>query len=186
MNTNNQTYDKLVRTSTDAKIKTKKILAVIGYALFFSVWIILALNNPDIFVPMIVAGILCTVILMTISWKYFDVEYEYSIWYGTFTLAKIYAKKKRKNLLTADVKEFLLIAPATDEYVSKANHFEPKETFWAISSKSAENIWIFVTGGKDEPRNLVFFEADERSLAMLKQANPSVFVRKSVNNDYNA
>ena len=179
MNTNNQTYDKLVRTSTEAKIKSKKILAVIGYALFFSVWLILAINNPDILVPMVVAGILCTVMLMVISWKYFDVEYEYSIWYGTFTLAKIYAKKKRKNLLTAEVKEFLLIAPATEEYVNKANHFEPKNKFYAVSSKDAENVWIFVTGGKDMPRNLVFFEADERSLAMLKQANPAVFVRKT-------
>ncbi len=179
MNANTQTYDKLVRTSTEGKVKRKKILAVIGYALFFSVWLILAFNNPDILVPMIVAGILCTVILMLITWKYFDVEYEYSIWYGTFTLAKIYAKKKRKNLLSADVKEFLLIAPATDEYVNKANHFEPKETFWAISSRDAGNVWIFVTGGKDEPRNLVFFEADERSLAMLRQANPSVFVKKT-------
>ncbi|MBP3333401.1 MAG: hypothetical protein J6M35_05070 [Clostridia bacterium] len=177
MNTNLQTYDKLVRTSSEGKIRRKKLFAVIGYAFFFSVWLLFALNTPDLIVPIIVAGGLCTFALMMLTWKYFDVEYEYSIWYGTFTLAKIYAKKKRKNLLSADVKEFLLIAPATEEYVNKANHFEPKQTFYAISSKQAEDVWIFVTGGKDEPRNLVFFEADERSLNMLRSANPSVFVK---------
>jgi hypothetical protein len=39
-------------------------------------------------------------------------------------------------------------------------------------------MWLLVTGGKDMPRNLVFFEADDRMLALLRQANPSVFVKK--------
>ena len=178
MNSNSQTYDKLVEVSTEGKARTKKMLAVIGYALFFSIWIIFALNNPEVLIPVIIAGVLCTALLMVVSWKYLNVEYEYSIWYGSFELAKIYAKSKRKNLVSAEIKEFLLIAPATEEYVNKAYHFEPSNIFNAISSKDAENVWIFVTGGKDMPRNLVFFEADERSLAMLKQANPTVFVKK--------
>ena len=178
MNGNTQTYDKIVKVSDEGIVRLKRVLAVIGYALFFSVWLIFAMKNRDIFVPVTVAGILCTIILILRSWKYFDVEYEYSIWYGNFELAKIYAKKKRKNLLSADIKEFLLIAPATEEYVNKAKHFEPKNTYYAVSSKNAENLWILVTGGKDEPRNLVFFEADERSLAMLRQANPTIFIKK--------
>lgn len=182
MNSSTQTYDKLVRVSDGKKASFKKILAVTGYAAFFSVWLLFALNTPDIFVPILIAGGLCTSGLMMITWKYFEVEYEYSIWYGSFSLAKIYAKKKRRDLISADIKEFLLVAPATEEYVNKANHFEPKNTFYAVSSKTAENVWIFVTGDKDMPRNLVFFEADERSLAMLKQANPSVFVKKQIFN----
>ena len=180
MNSNNQTYDKIISVSDEGKIRLKKMLAVVGYAIFFSLWLIFALNNTSILVPAIIAGVLCTVILMLATWKYFNVEYEYSIWYGSFELAKIYAKKKRKELLSAELKELLLIAPATDEYVKKAMHFEPKDIFFAVSSKNAENIWILVTGGKDEPRYLVYFEADERSLAMLRQANPTVFVKKAI------
>jgi hypothetical protein len=48
----------------------------------------------------------------------------------------------------------------------------------ALSSANSENMWLLVTGGKDMPRNLVFFEADDRMLALLRQANPSVFVKK--------
>ena len=72
MNQNTQTYDKLVKVSDKGKQRTKKIFAVIGYALFFSVWLIFAFNNRDIFVPLVAAGILCTVLLMLISWKYLD------------------------------------------------------------------------------------------------------------------
>ena len=178
MNTNTQTYDKLVQVSTEGKIKLKKILAVIGYAFFFSAWLIFAINTPEAMIPIVVAGVLCTVILILISWKYFDVEYEYSIWYGSFDVAKIFSKKKRKELLSAEIKEMLLIAPATEEYTSRAYHFDPKEIIYATSSKQAENMWLFVSGGEDKPRNLVFFEADERSLNMLRLGNPSVFVKK--------
>ena len=178
MNTNTQTYDKLIKVSTEGKIKTKKILAVIGYSLFFSVWLLFALNTPDALVPIIVAGALCTSILILISWKYFDVEYEYSIWYGSFDVAKIFSKKKRKELISADIKEMLLIAPATEEYISRAYHLDPKDVIYATSSKSAEIVWLFVTGGEGNPHNLVFFEADERSLNMLRLGNPSVFIKK--------
>jgi hypothetical protein len=178
MNTNTQTYDKLIKVSDEGKIRLKKILAVIGYALFFSVWIILALRTPEALVPIIVAGILCTAILILFSWKYFDVEYEYSIWYGSFDLAKIFSKKKRKELLSADIKEMLLIAPATEEYIGRAHHLDPKDIIYATSSKDAENVWLFVSGGEDKPRILVFFEADERALSMLRLGNPSVFVIK--------
>lgn len=178
MNTNTQTYDKLVQVSTEGKIKAKKILAVIGYSIFFSMWLLFALNTPDALVPIIIAGALCTVILIIVSWKYFDVEYEYSIWYGSFDVAKIFSKKKRKELISADIKEMLLIAPATEEYIGRAHHFEPKDIIYATSSKNAEDVWLFVTGGEGKPHNLVFFEADERSLNMLRLGNPSVFVKK--------
>ena len=178
MNNNSQTYEKIVNASESGKEKLKRITAIILYSVFFAVWVIFALNNPEILVPAIVAGILCTLMLILVSWKYLSVEYEYAIWYGSFELAKIYSKKKRKNLVSAELHDLLLVAPATEEYISRAEHMEITKKHLALSSASAENMWLLVTGGKDMPRELVFFEADERMLALLKAANPSVFVRE--------
>ena len=178
MNNNSQTYEKVVNASNSSKEKLKRITAVLLYSVFFAVWLIFALNNPDILVPIIVAGVLCTVMLVLISWKYLTVEYEYAIWYGSFELAKIYSKKKRKNIVSAELCDLLLVAPATEEYRSRAEHMEIDKKHLALSSAKAENMWLLVTGGKDMPRNLVFFEADDRMLTILRQANPSVFVKK--------
>jgi hypothetical protein len=178
MNNNTQTYEKVVNASNSSKEKLKRITAVILYSVFFAVWMIFALNNHDILVPVLVAGVLCTVMLVLISWKYLIVEYEYSIWYGSFELAKIYSKKKRKNIVSAELCDLLLVAPATEEYISRAEHMDIDKRHLALSSANSENMWLLVTGGKDMPRNLVFFEADERMLAILRQANPSVFVKK--------
>ena len=173
----NQTYEKVVRKENEKKQRTNKMLALTGYSLFFAIWLAIGLFNLDILVPLAVTGMLCTVALILLSWKYLDVEYEYALWYGSFEVAKIYSKKSRKTLLSAETKELLLIAPATEEYISKAKHFEIDKEVNATSAES-DDSWILVTGGKDEPRILVYFEADERLLGMLRAANPSVFVRK--------
>lgn len=182
MSSNSQTYEKVVKVSTTGKERFKRIGVVIVYSLFFAVWVFAALKNPQLLVPIIVAGILCTVMLILISWKYFNVEYEYALWYGSFEVAKIYSKKKRKTLMSADTKELMLVAPATEEYLTRAEHFELDKKIFAISSPYAEELWLLVSGGKDEPRILVVFEADERILDMLRRANPSVFVKKQIQN----
>jgi hypothetical protein len=178
MNNNSQTYEKVVNASNSSKEKLKRITALILYSVFFAVWVLAALTNPDIFVPILVAGVLCTIMLVLVSWKYLIVEYEYAIWYGSFELAKIYSKKKRKNLVSAELRDLLLVAPATEEYISRAEHMDIAKKHLALSCANAEDMWLLVTGGKDMPRELVFFEADERMLAILRAANPSVFVRK--------
>ena len=174
----NQTYEKVVKQCSEKKQNTNKALAIMGYSVFFAIWLVIGIFNLDILVPLAVTGVLCTVALILLTWKYLDVEYEYALWYGSFEVAKIYSKKSRKNLLSAETKELLLIAPATEEYIKKTEHFEIDKQIIATSSTDGENVWILVTGGKDEPKILVYFEADERLLGMLRAASPSVFVRK--------
>lgn len=174
----NQTYEKVVAAKSEGKVKAHKLLALIGYSVFFTVWLLVGIFNLEIFVPLAVAGALCTVALILISWKYIEVEYEYALWYGSIEVAKIFGKKSRKSLLSAELRELMLIAPAEEEYIKKAEHFELDKKISAVSSATAEDVWILVTGGKDEPRILVYFEADERMLSILKGSNPSAFIRK--------
>jgi hypothetical protein len=150
-----------------------------AYVLFFAFWLASALRNigNKSFVLILLAGALTTFTLVILTWKYLQLEYEYSFWYGRLSIARIYGKKKRKALIDTDLKDLLIIAPATEEYIARAEHFDIEARIIAVSSESAENIWLAVTGGEDERRVLIFFEADERSLNMLKTANPISFVR---------
>ena len=42
----------------------------------------------------------------------------------------------------------------------------------------AENIWLLVTGEENEPRILIFMEADDRALSILKSNAPFAFTKK--------
>ena len=175
-----QTYEKIVKVANSPRLIAKKISFIMLYLLYFSVWVVATLRNlgSPVFVLILMAGLLTTLAAVIITWKYLQVEYEYSFWYGSMSIAKIYGKKKRKALVDADVKELLMIAPATEEYIAKAEHYDIDLRVIAVSSENADNIWLAVTGGEDERRALIFFEADERSLHMLKTANPISFIRK--------
>ena len=175
-----QTYEKVVKVKNSGKHIAKKISYVLMYALYFSVWALVALNNlkSNAFLLILAAGALTTFAIVIVTWKYLQVEYEYSFWYGRMSVAKIYGKKKRKALVDTDIKDLLIIAPATDEYIAKAEHYDIEKRVVAVSSENEEDIWLAVTGGDDERRVLIFFEADERSLTMLKSLNPISFIRK--------
>ena len=139
-----------------------------------------AMENAESFVLIITGGLLATALLVIPTWKYLFLEYEYSFWYGRFGIAKIYGKKKRKAVIDTEIKDLLIIAPATEEYIARAERFDIDSRVIAVSHESADNIWLTVTGGKDELRILIFFEADERSLAMLKASNPLAFAKNRI------
>ena len=171
------TYEKTVKVKLQGSRLAKNISIIMAYVLFFSIWVAAAINNAESFVLVLAAGILSSLLLVALTWKYLYEEYEYSFWYGSLTIAKIYAKRKRKAIISADIKDLLIIAPATDENIAKANRFEPEETLLAVSADNAKDIWLTVTGGKEEKRVIIFFEADERALSILKKTNQFAFVK---------
>ena len=175
----NQTYEKIVKVSYRGKHLAKTVSLIMSYALFFSVWLISALNSGNRASLILVAGMLCTLLIVLVTWKYIRLEYEYSFWYGRIEIAKIYGKKKRKQLIETEIKTLLTVAPATNENIAEAERrFEIDDRLVAVSSEQAENIWFALTGGKDEKRILIFFEADERCLSMLKSINPYSFSKR--------
>ena len=173
-----RTYEKVVKVSSTGKRLALKVSVILAYIAFAAVWAVVALNNLDILVVAAVAGALLTFGIIKLTWKYLQLEYEYSFSYGELGVAKIYGKRKRKQIVSADIKSLTMIAPATQENIAKAEHFEPDARVYAISSEAAENIWLALTGDKDEDRVLIFFESDERSLDLLKSVNPYAFSKK--------
>ena len=174
-----QTYEKIVKKAFTGKHLAKTVTLILSYALFFAVWLLVALNQPKDLILILVAGALTTFFFVMITIKYIRLEYEYSFWYGRMGIAKIYAKKKRKAVIETEIKDLLIIAPATEENIARAERFETEKRIVAVSDESADEIWLVVTGGQDERRVMIFFEADERSLAMLKSLNPHVFIKKA-------
>ena len=175
---NSQTYEKIVKKAFKGKHLIKTVILFLCYALFAAIWLIIAFNSASKIILVLVAGVLSTLFLVAITLKYVRLEYEYSFWYGGLSIAKIYAKKSRKAVIETEMKDLLMIAPATEENIARAEHFEIEGRVLAVSHEKEDNIWLAVTGGKDERRIIIFFEADERALGMLKAANPHAFVKK--------
>ncbi len=171
-------YEKTVKRKNTPKEIFKKISVVMGYCLFFAIWLSLALVNLQnlIFALLfLVLGTLLTVGLVLLTWKYFSVEYEYSFQLGEFEISKIYGKSRRKIVLSLNMRSLEMVAEATDENISRAEKRDIRKRIVAVSDPNGENVWLLLTDGKDEDCMLVFFDADDRALSILKNANYFAF-----------
>lgn len=177
MSERSQTYEKAVKVKNNSSQKAKKATALLLYAGFFAFFLLFAIDNVKLLVPIVALGVLLTFILVRWSWKYLNVEYEYSFWYGAVSVAKIYGNKKRRALIDTDMKDLLMVAPANEEYAKKAEHFGIGKRIDATSGDPDQDVWLMVAGREDEDRTLVFFEADQRALSLLREANPYVFIK---------
>ena len=202
-----QFYEKVVKEKNTPRSTFKKITVIMCYVLIIVIFLFAAFSSLGVgevgtptdtsesgsankptnnssaepngyFVLIIALGVILDIAVIAITKKYLYKEYEYSFEYGRMSIAKIYGKSKRKQLFETDIETMLMIAPATDEYIAKAEHFEIDKRVIAVSDQKADDIWLVVSGGDGEKRVLAFFDADERSLSILKSANPLSFIKK--------
>ena len=172
-----QLYEKIIKVK-NAKQRAKLISAILSYVLYLVIWISVGLLTPEKMVLIFIGGILSDALIILVTWKYLFLEFEYSFCMNILSIAKIYGKKKRSAVIEVDLKKLVLMAPATDESIECAERLEASSRIIAVSSEYAENIWLLVTGEENEPREMIFIEADERALGILKSNAPAIFPKK--------
>ena len=173
-----QIYEKIIKVK-NAKQKVKFISSILLYIIYLLIWVFIGILKPEQSILIFTGGILSCTLIILITWKYLFLEYEYSFYQNLLTISKIYGKRKRKLIFETDTQKLLLINTATDTNISNAERLNPQKRIISVSSEYAENIWLLVTGVENEPKVLIFIEADERILSILKSNAPFAFVKKS-------
>ena len=128
-----QIYEKIVKVR-DSKQIAKRISAILLYVLYLLIWLFAGIFNPEVSLLIFTGGILSCALIVFISWKYLFIEYEYSFCQGVLTISKIYGKRSRKFIIDANLKHLVLIAPATDESISRAENMQV--SFATVFSKT--------------------------------------------------
>ena len=121
-----QSYERLIRRKVTGIHVLQRLGLIVLYLLWLSIWFVVAVRWI-LNAPLIAFAILSTVLLVILTWRYTLVEFEYEIIGGTFYLSKIYAKSRRKALLEIELSDAVLIAPYTEDYVKRAQEFEPND-----------------------------------------------------------
>ena len=170
-----QSYERIIQQKATGRALLPRLLLIFGYLVWLGVWLVIFLR-VYLSAALVVLMLALTAALVVFTWKFVQVEYEYSIWGGSFFLAKIYGKQMRRELLEIDLKRAVLIAPRTEEFLKKANDLKPNELRWAVSSPKSENVWLLIYTDEDQSTSLLFFEADERSYRLLRRENPRATV----------
>jgi len=98
------------------------------------------------------------------------IEYDYTFTNGTLDIAKIINNSKRKKLLSADIKDFEIIAPASDEgFMRMLNHPGIKKYNYFLNRGGGLYYGVFTHNGD---KSILVFEPSEEMVKLFKQVNP--------------
>lgn len=168
---NPEIYEKTVKRENNPSRIMAKILTAVGYVCFDLAWIAWIVKS-SFNAGLVALAVISTLLLVSFTWKYFQLVYEYSFVGSTLEVSKIYANKHRKVCASLEIKDALVIGMAVEENIARIKNRDISETIYAVSSDKAENVWfILIEDSDSEELKCVFFEADERSLGIIKHYN---------------
>ena len=144
-------------------------IAFVIAALLFGFW-------SRISVPLLAFIPIALWMLIFVTWRYTDVDYEYSLTSGYLTFSAIYGSRSRKKHFETQIKSMALIAPYSDDYFERVKAYSPEIEYYALSSKNSENAYFALFENSDGKKSIFIFEADDRALHIFKFYNSSATV----------
>lgn len=164
-----------VKKKVEGKYALKRLLVILGYAVFAAAFVLSFMNS----IPPIIAILpVLTWILIFFTWRFVSIEYEYYILDGEFRMLEVYGAKSARELCCVRISAMKVIAPYRDANKAAADAVDSANRIEGVSSMSSPDIYygIFADDGKD---CVVFFEATEKTLKVLKYYNSEIEVVKT-------
>ena len=172
----NPSYERVLALPRSFKTYLPRICLFAIYFIILTLWIFPILYLGLSFELLILIPLSLLLVILP-TWKYGFVEYEYIFSGQSFCFAKIYGKRKRKQVMDLDLSNAILIAPATDENIQRASASELSTAIYATVDIGAEDIWLILFEVDKTETGVVFFHGDERSIRFLRRQNPHATAR---------
>lgn len=167
------TFEFVVDERPEGSRKALKFWGRFGLLAFITIWVIVSLCT--IFYLAVLPLAFLGVVLY--FWKIFNCELEYSMTSGQMTFSRIYGGMKRKKVLEVFIKDMREIAPRTPESDAKLAGRGISKTYMFASHSTADDQYYAVFE-QDGNLCVVYFEATEKTLKILRYYNPVTVVTK--------
>ncbi len=167
------TFEFVVDERAEGKRKALKFWGRFGLLAFVTIWVVVSLCTIFYLavLPLAFLG------LVLYFWKIFNCELEYSMVSGIMTFSRIYGGIKRKKILEVTIKDFRECAPRTAESDARLKAQGIERTFMFASHSTADDQY-YATFEENGKKCVVYFEATEKTLKLLRYYNPATVVTK--------
>ncbi len=164
----------------EAKTRTlfwKKCTFIMLYILWGAILLGLGFLT-GLILPMLALAALTVWGLVFLTWRFLQVEYEYSFFQGTLTVAKILGGRTRRKVAEITIRDLAAVFPYVDENVARAESFGAERTIVAASSTDAPGVYIALWQDTEtKKRTMLFFEPTEKALKILRYYNISAMAK---------
>ena len=164
-------FECVVAQKKTAALAAKKVALVIIYILWVVVWLVIgAITKLLAYLFALVPISLWVIIFFT--WRYTQVQYEYSFFAGELTVSRILNDRFRKELITVHIRHFSAVLPYSSEHKAEIERFVADKTVFAASDEDAQGLCVAMWTDEDSGEKIkLYFEPDEKSRKILRYYN---------------
>ncbi|MBQ9785773.1 MAG: hypothetical protein IJW29_09755 [Clostridia bacterium] len=174
---NGSPYEYTVAQAKSKSLRLKKLALIAAYVLW-ALAVFLVCSMTRLFVQLIALVPISLWILVFFTWKYTQVEYEYSFFSGKLTVTKILGGRTRKKLVEVMIRDINAIFPYENVHVSRAEKWNANVSVYAASSLQAPELYLALWENEESgKRYLLCFEPNEKALKIMKYYNMSAFAK---------
>ena len=170
------TYEYVVSLKNRPKYRLRRALLLCAYVLYAIVLFVVGVATGWL-APLLALVPLTVWILVFLTWRYGSVEYEYSLTGGIMTLSKIYGGRTRKRLGEITIKGMSAITPFEGDYIKAAERYSPEKTLDITSDLQRPNVYCALYETDEKRRGILYFEATDRALRILKYYNSATVLK---------
>lgn len=168
-------FEYTVAEAKGKALKTRKLLLILGYIIYVVVFFIIFVR---INIFMVAFVLISSIAVVWLTWKFTQIEYEYSFFAGELTVNRILGNRTRKNLMKVRIQNFSAVFAATELNQSKIEAFAPEKTIFAASAATAENLWVALWEDAESSKHMaLYFEPNEKAIKILKYYNASAMAK---------
>jgi hypothetical protein len=146
---------------------TERVVLITSSSLAIVLTLLALIANPLFAVAMLILDAL----FYYLVWPKFYVEYEYILLHQELDIDIVYKKSKRKSLISLDLKEARIIAPATSNRLVRNDVTKTLD----YSSRDNQNPPYAIIISRNQTLTRVLFQPDEKMIALLQKAFPNTF-----------
>ena len=162
-------YEYTVGQKKTAALTLKRVALIACYVLWAAGLLLLGIKIKLI-VPLLALVPLSLWILVFLTWRWTQIEYEFSCFAGTLTVSRILGGRSRRTLAEITLRNLISLRPCDEESSARAESQATRRAVFALSSTDADGIYVALWSDGDD-RRVLYFEPTDKALRIIRSAN---------------
>lgn len=178
-------YEYTVSERKSTLLLLKKLSLIAVYVLWVMGWLIAGVIIKLI-VPLLAFIPISLWILVFLTWRLTQVEYEYSFFSGELTVSRVLGGRSRRELCRLRMRNIEQLLPCSAEEASDCiARFAPQKTVYAASGENSPCLFVALYKTEDGTPSALYFEPDEKARKIVRYYNASAISQKHLSFDPN-
>ena len=166
-------YEYTVSEQKNLRLTFKRISLIALYALW-AVGLLLIGARVKLILPLLALIPVTTWMLVFFTWRFTQVEYEYSFFSGEMTVCRVLGGRSRKQLAAIKIRDLAAVHVCADEAsVDKIDAFNAEHVVFAASSTESPSLCAALWNDEETGTFALYFDCNEKAAKIIRYYNAS-------------